>query len=229
MTFFQLFWLFICYSFFGWAGEVAVTALRERRYRDRGVLGGPLCLIYGVTGCLLTVGLRELAREDLFFLFLFSAVIATAIEWTGGHILEWLTHARWWDYSDKKFNFQGRICLIGAVVFGLFSVVLILFIHPFTVSLTEKIPPLILIIFTSVMLCAFISDIFITVKGFTGLESKLKELAELILNSDEKHPILKMFSRQQNRMIRSFPKLKSLKYNETLQNYRNALKKLRKK
>ena len=39
--------------------------------------------------------------------------------------MEKLFKARWWDYSDKKFNIGGRVCLLGAVVFGLFSVVLI--------------------------------------------------------------------------------------------------------
>ena len=221
-----IFW-FLIYSFFGWLYESVLCSVQEKKIINRGFLNGPYCPIYG-TGSVLFILILGHETNPL-LLFIFGALIACALEFATSVAMEKMFHTRWWDYSDKKFNFQGRICLIGAVVFGLFSVVLILFIHPFTVSLTEKIPPLILIIFSSFMLCAFISDIFITVKGFTGLESKLKELAELILNSDEKHPILKMFSRQQNRMIRSFPKLKSLKYNETLQNYRNALKKLRKK
>ena len=123
MTFFQFFWLFFCYSFLGWALEVVTSAVRERRYRDHGVLGGPLCLIYGVTGCLVTVGLRELAQDSLFFLFLFSAVIATAVEWIGGHILEWLTHARWWDYSGRRFNLDGYICLSASALWGVLGMV----------------------------------------------------------------------------------------------------------
>ena len=98
MTFFQLAWLFFIYSFLGWLGEVLATAVRQRRYLDRGVLGGPWCLIYGVSGVLITVGFHELAVERrVFFLFLFSAVLATAVEWIGGHILERTIHARWWD------------------------------------------------------------------------------------------------------------------------------------
>ena len=111
MTFFQLAWLFFIYSFLGWLGEVLATAVRQRRYLDRGVLGGPWCLIYGISGVLITVGFHELAVERrVFFLFLFSAVLATAVEWIGGHILERTTHARWWDYSHRKFNLDGYIC-----------------------------------------------------------------------------------------------------------------------
>ena len=36
---------------------------RQGQYRDRGVLHGPLCLVYGITGCLITIALRELSGE----------------------------------------------------------------------------------------------------------------------------------------------------------------------
>ena len=62
MTFFQLAWLFFIYSFLGWLGEVLATAVRQRRYLDRGVLGGPWCLIYGVSGVLITGRLPRTGR-----------------------------------------------------------------------------------------------------------------------------------------------------------------------
>ena len=55
---YQLFWLFLAFSFLGWCLEVAATAVRLGQYRDRGVLHGPLCLVYGITGCLITIALR---------------------------------------------------------------------------------------------------------------------------------------------------------------------------
>ena len=58
---YQLFWLFLAFSFLGWCLEVAATAVRLGQYRDRGVLHGPLCLVYGITGCLITIALRELS------------------------------------------------------------------------------------------------------------------------------------------------------------------------
>ena len=39
---YQLFWLFLAFSFLGWCLEVAATAVRLGQYRDRGVLHGPL-------------------------------------------------------------------------------------------------------------------------------------------------------------------------------------------
>ena len=43
---YQLFGLFLAFSFLGWCLEVAATAGRLGQYRDRGVLHGPLCLVY---------------------------------------------------------------------------------------------------------------------------------------------------------------------------------------
>ena len=57
MTFSALLWIFFCYSFLGWALETADAAVKHRRYVDRSVLYGPLCVCYGVTAVVLAVGL----------------------------------------------------------------------------------------------------------------------------------------------------------------------------
>ncbi len=98
MNFYQIVFLFFAYSFLGWVGEVLFTAVVHRKYQDRGVLSGPLCLLYGVGGLVITFALGDI-REGWFFLLVFSAVYATVIEWIGGHILEYTTHTQWWDYT----------------------------------------------------------------------------------------------------------------------------------
>lgn len=71
---YQLFWLFLAFSFLGWCLEVAASAVRLGQYRDRGVLHGPLCLVYGVTGCLITIALRELSGRVVLPVFVQRAV-----------------------------------------------------------------------------------------------------------------------------------------------------------
>lgn len=39
--------LFFAYSFAGWVFEVMAAAVRRKQFVNRGVLGGPLCCIYG--------------------------------------------------------------------------------------------------------------------------------------------------------------------------------------
>ena len=63
MTFYQIVFLFFAYSFLGWVGEVLFTAVVHRKYQDRGVLSGPLCLLYGVGGLVITFALGAAASS----------------------------------------------------------------------------------------------------------------------------------------------------------------------
>ena len=54
-TFYRIVWLFFCYSFLGWLGETGLTALRERRYVDKSLLYGPVCIVYGLAGVFITI------------------------------------------------------------------------------------------------------------------------------------------------------------------------------
>ena len=54
--------------------------------------------------------------------------------------MEKLFHARWWDYSHYRFNIQGRICLLGAIVFGFGGVLIIDVVQPQVERLTAMIP-----------------------------------------------------------------------------------------
>ena len=65
-------------------------------------------------------------------LFLLGAIVACVLEYLTSYGMEKLFHARWWDYSKRLLNINGRVCLLGAVVFGLFSVLLLLPSHSHT-------------------------------------------------------------------------------------------------
>ena len=135
----HILWLFLCFSVLGWVLETTLAAIRTRRYVDRSVLFGPWCIIYGVAGVLIAVGLREL-RSDLLFLFLGSAVLATVVEWLAGHLLENVSHTRWWDYSNRRWNLNGYICLSASALWGLLGVVMVKWGNPLLTWLYDLIP-----------------------------------------------------------------------------------------
>ena len=111
-TFYETAMLFFIYSFLAWLAETTVATVKMKDFRNRGFASGPFCFIYGVTGVLLTVFLQEL-RHERFFLFLGSMAVATAVEWFTGKSLERMHQKKWWDYSSKRWNFDGYICQIG--------------------------------------------------------------------------------------------------------------------
>lgn len=117
-TFYELAMLFFTYSFLAWLAETAVATLKVRNFRNRGFASGPFCFLYGFTGLILTVFLQEL-KNDVPFLFLGSMAVATAVEWFAGKTLERLKQKKWWDYSAKRWNFDGYICLQYSALWGL--------------------------------------------------------------------------------------------------------------
>ena len=168
MNFYQIVFLFFAYSFLGWVGEVLFTAVVHRKYQDRGVLSGPLCLLYGVGGLVITFALGDI-REGWFFLLVFSAVYATVIEWIGGHILEYTTHTRWWDYSAMPFNLDGYVCLGASLTWGALGVVVLKWGNPLLLALYSLVPRGIWVVVLLAALVVFCVDLVGTLLAMAGL------------------------------------------------------------
>lgn len=138
-TFYEIAVLFFAYSFFAWIAETTIATIKEKDFRNRGFASGPFCFIYGFTGVILSVTLQELL-SDLFFLFLGSMIIATAVEWLTGKILEQMKLRKWWDYSGKKWNFDGYICLQYSLVWGLLGFLTVRYCNDFLLSVYHVLP-----------------------------------------------------------------------------------------
>lgn len=110
--------LFFTYSVLAWLAETAVATVKVRGFRNRGFASGPFCFLYGFAGVILTVFLQEL-KSDVLFLFLGSIAVATAVQWFAGKTLERMKQKKWWDYSGKRWNFDGYICLQYSALWGL--------------------------------------------------------------------------------------------------------------
>ena len=54
--------------------------------------------------------------------------------------MEKIFKARWWDYHNRKFNINGRICLETLVPFGLVGTILLKYVNPFILELLAKVP-----------------------------------------------------------------------------------------
>mgnify|MGYP002796760797 FL=1 len=208
MGFYQLLYLFFAYSFLGWVGEVMVTAVRKHRYQDRGVLNGPLCILYGIGGLIISFTLGEL-QQGWFFLFGLGAIYATVIEWVAGHILERTSGTRWWDYSDQPVNLDGYICLGASILWGALSVILIKWGNPLLLTLFGLAPATIRIIVLWVLFVIFVIDAFGTVMTMLGLryrwppaEMVENRLANLTLRAG-----LWILDRVERRMAKAHPAL----------------------
>jgi Predicted membrane protein len=171
-------WLII-YSFLGWLYESIVCSFEEGKLINRGFLNGPLCPIYGfgaTTSILFFYG----RTNNVFLLFICGASLACTLEYITSILMEKIFHARWWDYSNRRFNFHGRICLLGAVVFGVLVVLLITILHPFIYSLIKRLDNNTLFIISSILFILLIIDLFITIHHLFSLNNRLKEIQSAI-------------------------------------------------
>src|SRR5699024_6506637 len=101
---------FFVYSFLGWCLEVICILITEKRFINRGILIGPICPIYGYGVLIMALFFRKYLNDPI-TLFILIIVSCSILEYFTSYFLEKVYHTRWWDYSTKKFNINGRICL----------------------------------------------------------------------------------------------------------------------
>lgn len=56
-------------------------------------------------------------------------IVATILEYVTGVLMMKLFKVRYWDYSNRKIQFQGHICLMASLVWGCFSLLMVYLIH----------------------------------------------------------------------------------------------------
>ncbi|MDD4564645.1 MAG: putative ABC transporter permease [Eubacteriales bacterium] len=225
MIFEYICWIFF-YSMIGWIYESILCSIIERRWINRGFLNGPYCPVYGF-GAVLNILILD-GINNIFILFYLSAVMACSLEYFTSWLMEKLFQARWWDYSGHRFNINGRISLAGAVVFGIFSVLLIRAVHPEAVRLTENFSDA--AIFTAALAILFILaiDCAVTIIHVQGFNRKLKlaevklQITEIRMQLAEIRSMIMKLNLQEIRLLRAFPKLKSILYDDALQLIKEA-------
>ena len=117
----ELFLHFVFYSFLGWVAETIYCSLLQGKFVYRGFLSGPVCPIYGF-GAIFVITLLQPFKENILMLFLMGVVITSTLEYITSYLLEVIFHMKWWDYSKRKFNINGRVCAWNSSLFGILSV-----------------------------------------------------------------------------------------------------------
>ena len=50
-------------------------------------------------------------QDNVWLTYIAGVIGATALEYVTGVVMEALFQVRYWDYTERIMNFQGRICL----------------------------------------------------------------------------------------------------------------------
>ena len=176
---------FIIYSMLGWVLESVFKSILFKKLVNSGFLHGPFCPIYGA-GALIMILFLGRFSDNILMLFVMSFVVLTLWEYLVGILLEKLFHTKYWDYSNNRFNFQGRICLQNSIYWGILGVLFIKLIHPFMIEQVKQIPTQALINFNILILVLLLTDSVISIVKLNTYENKLKQLKEIGENIKEK-------------------------------------------
>lgn len=185
----EIIFLLFVYSFIAWMFETAIATIHKKRFQNRGFVAGPFCFVYGFTAVILTIFLQEL-RGSIMFLFLGSFIIATVIEWITGKLLERMKLKKWWDYSGRKFNLDGYVCLQYSVLWGILGVLVVKYGNDFVVGIYRFLPNVLKVI---------IITAFLVVGGIDMLGNTF-----VMYHFEEKIPKLFKWNRALNRWTTRF-------------------------
>ena len=222
--FFTYFILFLIYSFLGWTIEVIVTFYKDKKFVNRGFLLGPYCPIYGFSSIVMILYLNRYC-DSFIAVFLLAIVVCSIIEYLVSYLMEKLFNARWWDYSNRKFNINGRVCLENSIWFGLLGTLLIYVVNPFLYNLISKMSDNVLLIVGSFLLIIFVIDLIISLNVTFKIKSNITKLIKKDSTEEFNHKIKELIdSRLLNRrLFKAFPKLK-FNIKDKVIDFRNNIK-----
>lgn len=176
---------FIIYSFLGWVMESIVRSVCEKKLINTGFLRGPFCPIYGIGATIMFLFLEGFQDKPI-LLFSIAIVILTIWEYLVGVFLEKAFHTKYWDYSNHKFNFQGRICLTNSICWGILGVLFVKFIHPFVQEMIKQIDINLLNYMVVILFIVFLVDTVTSIIHVKNIKTTLQKVENLNKEIKEK-------------------------------------------
>ena len=139
MEFVYAYAYFVLYAFLGWVCEDLYCGIPAKKFINRGFFYGPYCPIYGV-GALLVLYPLLFVKDYPILVFVLGVIITSTLEYITSWVMEILFKTRWWDYSERFMNINGRVCLLNSTLFGIMSIVVVYIIHPVIQDIVLDIP-----------------------------------------------------------------------------------------
>ena len=205
--------LFFIYSFLGFIIEVIVSLITLKKLVNRGFLIGPYCPIYGI-GALTSNILLQGYIDKPIGLFIIAMFWCALIEYSVSFILEKIFNTRWWDYSEKKFNINGRICLENLVPFGIGCLLVVYFINPFLTRYINMLSDNLIQNIAIILIIIFIIDFIVSFKiiwNFKKVARNVRKDNTEKVTSYVRKEILNLHKKLYTRIVEAFPKFEVTK------------------
>ena len=168
--------LFFIYAFIGWCIEVVAKIIDDRKFVNRGFLIGPILPIYGIGVLFILLVTKQ--GDNFIIVFLKAIGVCSILEYFTSWIMEVFFKTRWWDYSRRKFNINGRICINTMLPFGILGLLVVYVLNPFFTYIIDHSPYVLNVIITGIFVFFILLDFIITLKVLFKIKKKIRTSAK---------------------------------------------------
>lgn len=203
--------------------ESIFRSICERKVINTGFLRGPFCPIYGLGATIMFLFLEGFENKPI-LLFFISMIVLTIWEYVVGVFLEKIFHTKYWDYSNHKINFQGRICLTNSFFWGILGVLFVKYIHPFVQQMIGKVDTNLLNYIMAILFTVFIIDTIISIIHIKNIKSTLENIEKINKEIKEKLKEIRALKKEKEteNIQQMVEKLKKKRNRIMLHLYRNV-------
>jgi uncharacterized membrane protein len=187
--------------------EVFCKILEERKFINRGFLIGPILPIYGFGVLLILASIKP--NDNILMVLLKSVFVCSVLEYFTSWVMEVFFKTRWWDYSRRKFNINGRICLDTMIPFAILGLLVVYVLNPFLNYVIDHASIISNTVFASIFMILLVMDFIVTLKVLVKIKRKIKTSAKDNTESirDRISKWMEKNSYFSKRLKRSFPDL----------------------
>ncbi len=220
-SFSQAVLLFVGYSMLGWACESVWCSAGTKKLVNRGFLTGPWCPVYGFGAILLLLMGQPFAAHPV-LVFLLAVVSTSLLEYFTGWLLEALFKTRWWDYSKRKFQIKGRVCLRNSLLFGLLGLAVVYGLQPLAKEFLLEVPQKTARLIASGLMVIWFFDLLHALAATTALQARLEGIREKLkagqsVGAEEAQKATGL------RLLKAYPRLHGQEFLQELEALKTAL------
>ena len=168
----------------------------------------------------MTLLLQDYLKEPI-TLFILIIVSCSILEYFTSYFLEKIYHTRWWDYTNRKFNINGRICLETMIPFGVLGILIMNYGNSLVFRFLNLFSNTTICIVSIILLITYMMDNIISCKIIYNIQRLSKEIqSKQIIRKDDTERITKLVRKRiegsmkllDKRLINAFPHLEMLKF-----------------
>ena len=195
----KIIFYFFLYSFLGWAMESIYLTIGQRKIVNTGFLYGPFCPIYGFGAVVLYILLNHLHGNPL-AIFSVGFIVLSIWEYFVGYLLEKIFKTKYWDYSNNKFNINGRVCLLNSIYWGFLSVFFIEIWNPWVEMQFSKLTINVFLYIDIILVTYMLIDFIFSAIKATNLRKRISKLIKLGESLKERVEELKKSSSEKQKV-----------------------------